>query len=148
MAVFGLAGLLRIRRLKEERAAHELVRARSRAAELAHERHELIDQLSDHGHDARDVRGIAAISAARASTSTMLADLEALAMSQRRAVDGAETLHRAARREVRTVEKLEERHVDAARADEQRAEQTALDELAARARRRFVGAASAGESDA
>ena len=137
MVVFGLAGLLRIRRLKEERAAHEMVRARSRASELADERHSLLEQLGDHGHDARSVRGIHALSAARASTSTMLADLEALAITERRLLAEAEEAHRLARREVRTVEKLEEKY-DAEQHDaELRAEQTILDELAARTRLRL-----------
>ncbi|GAA2751325.1 flagellar FliJ family protein [Amnibacterium kyonggiense] len=137
MAVFGLAGLLRIRRLKEERAAHEMVRARSRASELAHERHQLLDQLDDHAHEARDVRGIHALSAARASTSGMLADLEALSLTQRRLVAEAEDAHREARREVRAVEKLEEKHGEQEREAELRGEQTILDELAARARLRL-----------
>jgi flagellar FliJ protein len=137
MAVFGLAGLLRIRRLKEERAAHEMVRARSRASELAQERHQLLDQLEDHAHEAKDVRGIHALSAARASTSTMLSDLQALALTQHRLVEDAEEAHRLARREVRTVEKLEEKHDEAERETELRAEQTILDELASRARLRL-----------
>lgn len=137
MAVFGLAGLLRIRRLKEERAAHEMVRARSRASELADERHQLLDQLVDHSHDARSVRGIHALSAARASTSTMLADLEALAITERRLLAEAEEAHRVARREVRTVEKLEEKHDLEEREADLRAEQTVLDELAARTRARL-----------
>ena len=136
MAVFGLAGLLRIRRLKEERAAYEMVRARSRASELAAERHQLLDQLDDHAHEARDVRGIHALSAARASTSGMLTELEALSMTQRRLVAEAETAHRDARRDVRAVEKLEEKHVVEERENELRGEQTILDELAARARLR------------
>lgn len=137
MAVFGLAGLLRIRRLKEERAAYEMTRARSRASELASERHQLLDQLQDHAHDARDVRGIHALAAARASTSTMLADLEALAITQQRMIAEAEERHRAALRDVRTVEKLEERHDAEERDAETRAEQTVLDELAARTRQRL-----------
>jgi flagellar FliJ protein len=137
MAVFGLAGLLRVRRLKEERAAHEIVRARSRASELAQDRHQLIEQLDDHAHEARDVRGIHALAAARASTSTMLADLEALALTQRRVVADAEGAHREARREVRTVEKLEEKHDEQEREAALRAEQTVLDELASRARSRL-----------
>ena len=137
MAIFSLAGLLRIRRLKEERAAYEMVRARSRASELANERHQLLDQLSDHSHEAKSVRGIAALSAARASTSTMLADLEALTLTQQRLVAEAEEQHRAARREVRTVEKLEERHDAEEREAELRAEQKLLDELAARTRARL-----------
>lgn len=138
MAVFSLAGLLRLRRLREDQAAAEVGRARSRASEIAAQRHQLIDNLSDHGHEARDVRGIAAISAARASTSTMLADLEALHVAQADVVAEAEARHRAARRDTLTVEKLEERHDAAARAEELRTEQAALDELAGRARARFL----------
>lgn len=135
MAAFGLAALLRIRRLKEERAAYEMVRSRSRASELAQERHQLIDQLGDHAHEAKDVRGIHALSAARASTSTMLADLEALSIIQQRLVDEAAEQHQAARKDVRTIEKLEERFDEETRETELRAEQTVLDELAARTRR-------------
>jgi flagellar FliJ protein len=138
MAVFGLAGLLRIRRLKEERAAYEMVRARSRASELASERHQLLDQLEDHAHEARDVRGIHALSAARASTSGMLTELEALSLTQRRLVTDAEAAHREARRDVRAVEKLEEKHVEGERENELRGEQTILDELASRARLRLL----------
>ncbi|MFD1722219.1 flagellar FliJ family protein [Amnibacterium endophyticum] len=134
MVVFGLAGLLRLRKLGEERAAYDMVRARSRASELAGERHQLLDQLSDHGHDARDVRGIAAISAARASSATMLADLEALVESQRLVVSEAEQRHRDAKRGVRSVEKLEERFDEEQRVEELRTEQAALDELAGRRR--------------
>jgi flagellar FliJ protein len=137
MAVFGLAGLLRIRRLKEERAAYEMVRARSRASELAGERHQLLDQLDDHAHEARSVRGMHALSAARASTSTMLSDLEALSLTQQRLVAEAEEQHRTARREVRAVEKLEEKHVEEQHVTELRGEQTILDELASRARARL-----------
>jgi flagellar FliJ protein len=138
MAGFSLAALLRLKRLQEDRAANEVGNARSRASELASQRHQLIDRLSDHGHDARDVRGIAAISAARASTSVMLADLEALRITVERSVEAAEAAHRNARRDVRMLEKLEERAAEADRAEELRVEQLALDELAARARARFL----------
>jgi flagellar FliJ protein len=138
MAVFSLAGLLRLRRLKEDQAAAEVGRARSRASEIAADRHQLIGTLSDHGHEARDVRGIAAISAARASTSTMLADLEGLRRTQEEIVARAEAEHRAARRATLSVEKLEERHDVATRAEELRAEQAVLDELAGQARARLT----------
>jgi flagellar FliJ protein len=138
MALFSLAGLLRLRRLKEDQAAAEVGRARSRASEIAAERHQLIGALSDRGHDARDVRGIAAISAARASTSTMLADLEGLRRTQEEILARAEAEHRAARRATLSVEKLEERHVVQARADELRVEQGVLDELAGQSRARLT----------
>jgi len=138
MAVFSLAGLLRLRRLREDQAAAEVGRARSRASELAADRHQLIDSLSDHGHEARDVRGIAAISAARASTSTMLADLEGLRRTQEEIVARAEAEHIAARRATLSVEKLEERHEVEARGEELRTEQALLDELAGQARARLT----------
>jgi flagellar FliJ protein len=146
MAVFSLAGLLRLRRLKEDQSAAEVGSARSRASEIASQRHQLIDTLSDHGHEARDVRGIAAISAARASTSTMLADLEALHLAQAEVVARAEGRHRDARRATLSVEKLEERHDAESRAEDLRAEQAVLDEVASRARARFLDLTSEGGS--
>jgi flagellar FliJ protein len=148
MAGFSLAALLRLKRLQEDQAANEVGHARSRASELAAQRHQLIDRLSDHGHDARDVRGIAAISAARASTSVMLADLEALRITLERSVEAAEAAHQAARRDTRMLEKLEERAVAADRVEALRLEQLALDELAARARARFLERATDGDGTA
>lgn len=140
MAEFSLAGLLRLRRLREEAARSQVSSARSRASELAAERHQLIDTLSDHGHEARDVRGIAAISAARASSAGMLTELEGLRAAQRRLVEDAEQSHRVARRETRALEKLEERHAAGERTAALRAEQVVLDELALRGRgRRTAG---------
>jgi flagellar protein FliJ len=145
MAGFSLAALLRLKQLREDQAANEMGHARSRASELASQRHQLIDRLSDHGHDARDVRGIAAISAARASTSMMLTELEALRITLERSVETAEAAHRAARRDTRMLEKLEERSAEADRVEELRVEQLALDELAARARARFQARANDAE---
>lgn len=144
MPGFSLAALLRLKRLREDQAAFEVGRARSRASELAAERHQLIDRLSDHGHDARDVRAIAAISAARASTSVALADLEALRLTVERSLEAAAAVHRAARRDTRVLEKLEERHAELARIEELRAEQTVLDELAGRTRPRLESAEDQG----
>lgn len=134
MAEFRLAALLRLRRLREDQARTDALRARSRASELAAERHQLLGTLSDHGHDARDVRGITAVSVARASTSVMLADLRALQAEQDAILQSAEDAHRAARRDVRAVEKLEQRHTEVERAEALRGEQAVLDEIAARMR--------------
>jgi flagellar FliJ protein len=134
---FDLSGLLRLRRLKEDQAKGEVSRSRSRASDLAAERHQLLDTLSDRGHDAPGVRGILAIAAARASTSSLLADLEAMEIAQARHVAEAEAVYYAAHRDTKTIEKLEERHDEAERAKELRDEQSVLDELAARTRKRF-----------
>jgi flagellar protein FliJ len=135
---FDLSGLLRLRRLKEDQAKGEVSRSRSRASDLAAERHQLIDTLSDRGHDSPGVRGIAAIAAARASTSSLLADLEAMEIDQARRVAEADAAYHAAHRDTRTLEKLEERHDETERAKDLRDEQIVLDELAARTRRRFL----------
>jgi flagellar FliJ protein len=146
MADFRLAALLRLRRLREDRASVEATRARSRASELAAERHQLLGTLSDHGHDARDVRGITAVAVARASTSVMLADLQALRTQQDEVVRSADEAHRTARREVRAVERLEERHTAAERAEALRGEQVVLDEVAARMRSAEQAATDGGRS--
>jgi flagellar FliJ protein len=132
MATFPLAALLRLRRLREDQAAASVGRARSRASQLAAQRGRLIDTLSDRDSDTTDIRGIAAMAAARASAAVMLSDLEGLRQAQERAVDEAEGEHRTARREAAVVQKLEERHGEQERARELSAEQAALDELAGR----------------
>jgi flagellar FliJ protein len=141
MAAFPLAALLRLRRLREDQTAAEVGRARSRASELAARRHQLIDTLSDHTADSTDVRGIAALSAARASAATMLADLEALRVAQAQAVVEAEAGHRAARRAAAVVQKLEDRHGEQERTQELAREQAVLDELAGRPAPRDGGTA-------
>jgi flagellar FliJ protein len=144
MTEFRLAALLRLRRLREDRTRVEATRARSRASELAAERHQLLGALSDHGHDARDVRGITAVAVARASTSVMLADLQALQTQQDEVLRDAEDAYRAARRDVRTVERLEDRHAESERAEALRGEQVVLDEIAARTRSAGPGAGTDG----
>lgn len=132
MAAFALAALLRLRRLREDQAAAEVSRARSRASQLAAQRGRLLDTLPDPAPGTTDNRGIAALAAARASAAVMLSDLEGLRQAQEQAVDRAEGEHRTARREAAAVQKLEERHGEQERDRELSAEQAALDELAAR----------------
>jgi flagellar FliJ protein len=140
MAVFPLAGLLRLRRLKEDLAAAEVGNARSRASRLAAQRHQLIVTLPEADPEKRDVSAVAALAASRAAAATMLGDLEALRVEHDRAVAVAEGEHRRARQETAAVEKLEERHGERQRALDLRAEQHVLDELAGRA-------AAAGEDE-
>jgi flagellar protein FliJ len=135
MSTFPLAGLLRLRRLKEDLAAAEVGDARSRASRLAAQRHQLIGALSDHDTGTRDVSAVAALAAARSAAAVMLADLDALRAAQDRAVALAEGEHRRALQDTAAVEKLEERHGQRQRVLDLRAEQGVLDELAGRARR-------------
>lgn len=131
---FSLAGLLRLRRLQEDESAGRLLRARSRASELAAQRTHVRDSLAD--DEAVSVESMHAISAARASTSSMLADLKNLELEQSAEVDRAAVEHEAARAQTLALEKLEERHAAEQAAEELRAEQTVLDELAGRSRLR------------
>jgi flagellar export protein FliJ len=129
---FSLAGLLRLRRLREDEAAGNLLRARSRASELAAQRSHVRDALLP--EEATSVESVHAISAARASTSSMLADLRNLELEQAAEVERARVAHAAARQDTLALEKLEKRHAEAAAAAELHAEQAALDEVAGRAR--------------
>jgi flagellar FliJ protein len=131
---FTLAGLLRLRRLQEDESAGRLVRARSRASELAAQRTHVRDSLVE--DEAVSIESLHAISAARASTSSMLADLKNLEVEQSAEVQRAASEHAAARAQTLALEKLEERHAEQQAAEELRAEQTVLDELTGRNRHR------------
>ncbi|MCU1570971.1 MAG: hypothetical protein JWR33_1712 [Naasia sp.] len=135
MAEFNLAGLLRLRRRQENEAAGGLLRARSRASELAAQRTGVRDALLDQTDAPASIESVHAISAARASTSSMLADLHSLEREQGAEVDRAATSHAAARARRIALEKLEERHAAARATEVLRAEQLVLDELAGRPRR-------------
>lgn len=132
MAEFSLSGLLRLRRRQENDAAGSLLRARSRASELAAQRTGVRDALLDQSDEPTSIESVHAISAARASTSSMLADLHGLEREQSAEVDRAAAEHAAARARRIALEKLEERHAAAQAAEALRAEQLVLDELAGR----------------
>lgn len=137
MRDFSLSGLLRLRRLQQDQAGANVLRARSRASELAAQRTHVREAMLGRDNDAADISTMHAIAAARASTSSMLADLAALEIAAQGAVDEATREHALARRAVLSIEKLETKHIDAARSEELRAEQNTLDELSMRPRFRF-----------
>jgi flagellar FliJ protein len=129
---FSLSGLLRLRRLQQNAAGGELLRARSRASELAAQRTHVRDAVLGAGDDSDSIATMHAIAAARSSTSSMLADLSVLEAEASRTVDAAAREHAATRRAVLSIEKLEERHRIEERIEELRNEQNVLDELALR----------------
>lgn len=132
MADFSLAGLLRLRRRQEDQAAGTLLRARSRASELAAQRTGVRDAMLEQPEDVGSIEALSAIAAARASTSSMLADLRGLQVEQDAEVERARAAHDKARAARIALEKLEIRHAEEQAAAELRAEQTVLDELAGR----------------
>jgi flagellar FliJ protein len=130
---FPLAGLLRLRKLQEDQAAAALSAARGRAEDVRRRSRRLRDTLDSGGSAAHSVDNIVAIAAARASTSSMLSELEALGRST--ADEEARTLadHQESRRRALTLEKLEAGHLAAEAVERGIEEQKVLDELAIRA---------------
>ena len=135
MSTFRLAGLLRLRKLQEENVRAQL--ARTRAAELRTRRTEqrVRTALGESAVDATSAEAVQSIAAARASSSSMLGELDALLAQDVAAVAEAEAVHAAARARTVQIEKLEERHDARTRTEQLRAEQVGLDEAAARVSR-------------
>jgi flagellar FliJ protein len=129
---FPLAGLLRLRKLQEDQAASALTAARGRAEAVRRRSSRLREALDADGTAASSVEHLVAIAAARASTSSMLSELEALGHST--ADEEARTLaaHQESRRRALTLEKLEAGHEAAEAVERGTEEQRVLDELAVR----------------
>lgn len=133
---FPLAGLLRLRRLREDTAAGELAAANAllRSATGRRSRaHGSLSSLSSEVSGADEMRTLQAV---RASSASMLADLQSLAAMHARRSDDAQRALSAAHALTRTVEKLEERHTAEQVAAALQEEQLALDEIASRAHER------------
>jgi len=131
---FSLAGLLRVRSIQERAAAQRLSRAAIEADQTASRERQMRAALATTGAEATDVRTLAALAAARVAGRSLLADLDALSELQQTALREAREGHEAARREVRGLERLAEAHASQVRATGQKAEQSELDEIAARTR--------------
>ncbi|QKS16781.1 flagellar export protein FliJ [Curtobacterium sp. Csp2] len=133
---FPLAGLLRLRHAQQDRAAAVLAAAKDRVRDAADARIAARRNLADSeaSQPITDAATLSAVAAARASTRGMLEELEAVARSRREDADAAQAEHTAARRAALGLEKLEAQHARQQAAEELRAEQHALDEIAARRR--------------
>lgn len=129
---FSLAGLLRVRAIQERAAAQELSRAVIDANQTRTRDRHLRAALAATESDAVDVRSLAAMAAARVAGRSMLADLQTLAAQQQQRVDEAKSHHDGTRREVRGLDRLAAAHEMRIRAEELRAEQIELDEIALR----------------
>ena len=127
---FPLAGLLRLRRLQEETAAAKLAAANARVRETSLVQAQAYQVLAESPLAATDSATLSAVAAARASSRAMLADLAAAGIRRSADAEGAQSAFHAARAESVGLEKLEARHAGEAAAEDLRAEQTVLDELA------------------
>ncbi|TFV98825.1 flagellar FliJ family protein [Leifsonia flava] len=132
---FSLTGLLRLRRLEEETAAVDLSLARERVAEATEREHLVRAALdSEQAPAAVPISALHAIAAARASSRTMLGELNQLSRERDAEAAAAREAHARARQDAGALEKLAERHAAAVELDERRREQIVLDEIASRRR--------------
>ena len=131
MSGFRLSSLLRVRRLQEDIAAGESGGARVRATaahRTAAERHrDLALHTFDHQVDAGSFH---AAVAARSARSSLYVESAAFASRADAEAEVARAAWQARHREVLPLERLEERHDEAAAQEELAAEQLVLDERA------------------
>ena len=136
MSGFRLGGLLRLRRLEEERAAAELAQANAERKAAAKRRAQAAVALGTAQFATGDEASFQAAVAGRASLMGLLEESALLlAVAQDRA-DDAQRTWSGRRTVVRTLEKLEERHDAAEVTEELRVEQQLADEVALRDRER------------
>lgn len=130
---FPLAGLLRVRALAEERAAGELAAARRTERAAAERARDTRERLTGSTlPDLADDMAFRASVASRVSLVALLEEHEDQAAVARTQTADRTDVWAAARRDARAVERLEERHDAAVRAEELHAEQVVLDEVAGR----------------
>lgn len=134
---FPLAGLLRLRRLEQDRAAGHLGAANARFSALAASEGRTRADTELIPSDADTSDAMRAVAAARASSMGMLAELRALVAVAEAERESAQRELGAARAGTVALEKLEARHAAAERAEELAAEQAVLDELGSAARNRL-----------
>jgi flagellar protein FliJ len=133
---FRLAGLLRLRRLEEERAAAELATANAATRTEERERDQLTSRLAVAAfpRQAGESEWLSA-AASRAALAGLVNEAQTtVAVATRRAeLAGQDWMF--ARSRVAMLDKLAERHAHAVRIADEAAEQALLDELAARRRK-------------
>lgn len=133
MSAFSLAGLLRLRKLEEDQRTLELNTARRKEAIGLARTRRIRSTLTESPVDPISYVSLVSVAATRATTATMLAELGEADRAAAAEVEVARVQHADAHRRTKGLEKLETRYEDARTAEELRAEQLVLDDLAARA---------------
>jgi hypothetical protein len=121
-----------VRQVQERAAAQRLARATVEANQTAAREQRLRRALGGSDDDPRDARSLAALAASRAAGRSLLADLTALQTLQQEGVASARAEHHEARRETKGLTKLADAHERRWLAEQLRAEQIELDEIAGR----------------
>ncbi|MEX1080054.1 MAG: hypothetical protein WED09_13205 [Homoserinimonas sp.] len=128
--MFPLAGLLRLRQIQEEQAASDLAMANTRAREIRSRYSRAWDSLGSSSTEATSATVLYAVAAARASSRSMLAELDSLDCEHQPVLDQANEAFAEARARSIGLEKLSGRHQEQQTEEELRAEQAAIDEMA------------------
>ncbi len=136
---FPLAGLLRLRQLREDEAAGSLAAANERLRASRTRAGGVTEALDGTDISPAGSASLYAVAAARSSARSMLADLNALEAQLQHQQDAAQDQYRAARAATVGLEKLEERHRDTQATALIGAEQRVLDELASTSWARHSG---------
>lgn len=129
---FPLAGLLRLRKIREDQAAGTLAAANAEVRTTSERDASIRFELSESTPTVANSAAINAVYTARAASRSMLAELNALATLQRAAAEESSAEFAEARSQSVRLEKLEMRHTEASLSEALRAEQIVLDEIASR----------------
>jgi flagellar FliJ protein len=136
---FSLAGLLRLRHSQQEQAAADLATAHASSKDAKARRGAVRIEASMTESEAVSPAALTAIAAARASSRSMLTDLDTLCQLEDEAVATAQSAYMAARTRSVGLEKLSDRHRAEWNAGQLKVEQNALDEIASSRRYRTQG---------
>lgn len=128
--MFPLAGLLRLRQIQEEQAASDLAVANARAREIRSRQSRARDALGTSTAEVASTTVLYAVAAARASSRSMLAELDSLDCQHQPVLDDANEKFADARARSIGLEKLAGRHYQQQTQEELHAEQAAIDEMA------------------
>jgi len=128
--MFPLAGLLRLRQIQEEQAASDLAVANARAREIASRQSRARKALGSSSAEVSSPAVLYAVAAARASSRSMLAELDSLDCEHQPVLDQANEAFAEARARSIGLEKLAGRHQKQQTEEELHAEQAAIDEMA------------------
>jgi len=131
--IFSLEGLLRLRKIQKDQAAAEVSVTRSRAGQIAARQRAARADLVGMANPDGGSEGLSWVAAARSSTASTLAELDALEAEWELRMEDARRKYAAAKAEAASLEKLEERHILAIQAEENRSEQIVVDEISVRA---------------
>jgi flagellar FliJ protein len=130
---FRLASLLRVRRAQEDQAAAELARAAAERLQASQRAERQRRQLAEHRTpEAATSNEWMASVAARAALSAASRQADAVVTDADDRVSQATAVWQQARRDERTLERLEQRHDEQVAAEQARREQLTIDEHAVR----------------